>query len=60
MPDVPQTAVVMGDFPGLILQADPHDIPAGAAREQINVVSSAPGRLPVRMGYLEVQFEDDE
>lgn len=46
------------DFSGLVLHADPQDLPPGAAREQINAMSSDIGRLDVRRGLTLVTFED--
>lgn len=50
--------VAITDFSGLVLDADPVDIPTGAAQDQLNVQSSVPGELTVRQGYKVVQFED--
>jgi hypothetical protein len=50
--------ITIDDFPGLILHADPQDLPPGAAREQINAMSSDVGRLDVRRGLTVVSFED--
>lgn len=47
------------DFPGLATAADPHDLPPGAAEEQLNVQSGRPGTLEVRPGYRVVTFEED-
>ena len=46
------------DFPGLMTNVDPHDLPPGSAQVQINVVSIVAGELQVRQGIKEVQFED--
>jgi hypothetical protein len=58
MADAPVSKVEIRDFPGLVLQSDPHDTPVGAALEQVNVTSSAQARLRVRFGYREVKFEE--
>ena len=47
------------DFPGLVTAADPHDLAAGAAEEQLNVQSGRAGTLEVRPGYKTVTFEDE-
>lgn len=49
--------VEIADFPGLIIDADPNDLPVGGAVDQVNVQSSRPGQLMVRAGWLEVTFE---
>ena len=42
------------DFVGVVLQADAHDLPAGASADQVNVKSAEPGRLEVRRGVRTV------
>ena len=49
--------VEIRDFPGLILDMDPNDLPMGAAEQQVNVQSNTPGILVSRTGYLELSFE---
>jgi hypothetical protein len=56
-PQATPQAVVIRDFPGLLTNADPNDLPAGAAREQVNCRSERPGELQVRRGYVVVRFE---
>lgn len=53
-----KAAVVISDYTGLVLDADPFDIPIGAAQVQENCMSNVPGELVVRPGYREVSFED--
>ncbi len=53
-----EDGVSVDSFPGLILSADPNDIPGGAAREQVNAQSNIQGQLTVRLGYLEVSFDE--
>jgi hypothetical protein len=57
MPDMPMQAVEMRDFPGLMLNTDPRDLPPGAAQEQINACCVAQGELQIRLGYREVRFD---
>jgi hypothetical protein len=52
------TRVRVRDFPGLVLNVDPNDLPPGAAREQTNITSALPASLEVRPGYRVVRFED--
>lgn len=47
------------DFPGLMPQADPTDLPPGAAQVQVNVTSHVPGELRSRPGLALVTFEED-
>ena len=42
--------VKLGGFPGLMTNADPHDVPPGAAQVQTNFQSLIPGQLTVRKG----------
>jgi hypothetical protein len=51
--------VEIKDFPGLITNMDPDDLPPGAAQVQINVTSERAAALEVRGGYLAVTFEDE-
>lgn len=52
------TTVEIRDFPGLVLNLDPDDLPPGSAREQKNMTSARPAALEVRPGYRVVRFED--
>jgi hypothetical protein len=49
--------VVCRDFPGLIDNVDPRDLPPGAADVQVNVCCILLGELQVRLGYREVSFD---
>ena len=53
----PDTEVVINDFPGMVEDADPNDIPPGAAVLQLNCMSLIPGKLTIRSGYLPLAFE---
>lgn len=57
MAERPRERVEADDFPGLVLNLDPHDLPPGAAADQVNAVSITPGQLSARLGYKEVTFE---
>jgi hypothetical protein len=48
----------MASWPGLMTNADPHDLPAGAAVVQINCYARRPGELSVRRGHRIVEFDD--
>lgn len=52
--------VPIRDFPGLMLNVDPDDMPPGAAAEQVNMASSRIGELELRPGYRPVNFEDSQ
>lgn len=56
----PRGQVAIRDFPGLMTNVDPLDIPDGSAREQSNLVSSKPGELRVRPGATLVTFDTFE
>ena len=58
MSERPKSVVTATDFPGLILNADPTDLPPGAGRKQVNVTSAILAALEVRPGYRVVQFEE--
>ena len=49
--------VVCKDFPGLIDNMDPRDLPPGAAEDQVNLACVLVGELTVRLGYKEVSFD---
>jgi len=53
----PEGSVVMRDFPGLSTKSDALDLTPGAARVQVNLMSTVPGELTVRQGLREVRFE---
>lgn len=42
------------DHIGVILQADARDLPSGASADQVNLKSSEPGRMDVRLGVRPV------
>lgn len=58
MSDRPRASVEIRDFPGLIGNLDPSDLPEGAALVQVNVVSIVPGELQTRLGYKTVSFDN--
>lgn len=58
MPREREESVQVADFSGLILNADPLDVPEGAASDQVNATSVVPGELRVRGGIKVVSFED--
>lgn len=43
---------------GQMSNADPHDLPPGAAQVQENLVSTTPGQLEPRLGCRVVTFEN--
>lgn len=57
MPPPDRTEVNI-DFRGLVVNADPRDLPDGAATDQRNACCLTPGQLDVRGGIAEVTFED--
>lgn len=57
MDQPPRAKVEMIDFPGLILSADPHRLPPGAAQDQVNCMALDGGRLRPRGGVRTVSFE---
>jgi hypothetical protein len=59
MAEPAQVQLVVKDFPGLMDNVDPHDIPPGAAEVQINACSFVTGELRVRLGLKTVKFEND-
>lgn len=46
------------DFPGLITNSDPHDLPQGAGVDQVNITCIRPAVLTVRPGFRVVTFEE--
>lgn len=57
MADKPRASVEIRDFPGLVANADPDDIPPGSGVKQTNVTAIIPGELSTRLGYRTVSFE---
>ena len=57
MSDKPKTTYDARDFPGLVLQADAHDVEPGKAVDQVNVQSDQEGALRVRLGCRLVTFD---
>ena len=57
MPDPAKPQVTISDFPGILTNVDPRDLPPGAAEEQVNAVALVYGELAVRRGIREVTFE---
>lgn len=47
------------DFPGLILNADPRDLPIGCGQVQVNATSEQAGSLMSRRGMSQVTFEGE-
>ena len=58
MAEMPRTTVQMTDFPGMIANMDPRDLPPGAAEDQVNVCCILVGELQVRLGLREPNFEN--
>jgi len=58
MAEQPRKSVEIKDFPGLMNDMDPDDIPPGAAEVQINATCVQVGQLTVRSGLRLVSFED--
>ena len=55
-----QTSVnSMRDFPGLVLNADPREVPPGAGQQQVNAVSEQIGLLQSRRGLQAVAFDGE-
>lgn len=59
MPASEKPVAVSTDFPGLVTNVDPRDLPSGAAEEQLNLCSMVMGEMRVRLGIRPVIFEDD-
>lgn len=59
MSDLPRASVTLNDFAGLVTNADPRDLPPGAAEHQVNIQSARAGELTVRPGYRVVTFEEE-
>ncbi len=57
-PNKPSGRLVIRDFHGYQPNVDPHDMPPGVARTQVNAMSIRAGELRVRPGFAVVQFDD--
>lgn len=58
MPSSERPVAALVDFPGLVTNVDPRDLPSGGAEEQVNLCSMVMGELRVRLGIREIIFED--
>lgn len=58
MPAPATPIAIASDFPGLLTNVDPRDIPDGAAQEQTNITCLEIGVLSVRLGIREVTFSE--
>ena len=59
MADSPKSSVDVNKWPGLMTNVDPHDLPAGAAQEQVNIQSLVLGQADVRKGIQrDASFSD--
>lgn len=57
-PNVPPT-VQLRDFNGLVTRPDPDDIPPGSATLLVNMTCITPGKLSLRPGLRQVNFEEN-
>lgn len=57
MADKPRQVVLIQQFPGINDLVDELDFRPGSAQIQTNLQSEDPGKLEVRPGYTEVEFE---
>jgi hypothetical protein len=57
-PYLPLSRQVASEFPGMASNLDPHDLPAGAAVLQINILPRRPGELRTRAPLALLKFED--
>jgi hypothetical protein len=48
--------IVIDKWPGLVTNASPYSIPAGAAVEQVNLQCLVPGQLTARPGTQAITF----
>lgn len=55
--DEPNAVLLIGDFPGLTMDVDPHDAPLGGSDDQVNATCENRGMLTSREGFLVVSFE---
>ena len=53
MADQPEGGIEIGEFAGLMTNADPNDLPPENSQVQTNVQSLVPGRLDVRLGVVQ-------
>lgn len=49
--------IVLRDFPGIVNNLDPRDLPPGTAEQQVNLLSRIQGQMIVRRGLREVTFD---
>ena len=56
--DVPRPTIIVLDFHGILLSADPINLPDGAALEQLNATSLKYGELIIRQGIKALSFDE--
>lgn len=60
MPHDPKIAVAkIREFKGLVTNADPHDLPPGAAQVMDNITTLIAGQLTARKGHAETTFANE-
>lgn len=59
MTELGKSGRAIRDFPGLVLEVDPHDLQEGATDLQVNCTSEDHGMLKSRHGYVVLQFEGE-
>ena len=57
-PKVPKSSIDMSDFPGMLRNQDPQDLPPGGAEVQLNLACIERGQMRSRGGMRQVTFED--
>lgn len=59
MPEVPKAVVEIEDFGGLALAVDEFNLQQGQTHVQTNFVSEREGSMLTRVGYVQVQFDNE-
>lgn len=59
MLDKKQPLAKIREFKGLVTNADPRDLPPGAAVTMDNITTLVPGALTVRKGHAETTFANE-
>jgi hypothetical protein len=60
MADIPRQMQAIKVFKGMATNIDPSDLNPGVSELQVNVNGFSMGKLEVRRGLRELQFEEDE
>lgn len=60
MPIDPQNVIQIRDFQGMASNFDPSDIKPGVSQKQLNVNGYYRGKIEVRLGLREIEYDTED